>query len=187
MPELTGAVRDAQALHALFQDTFSDIDAQLLIDSEATLEAIRANLDRTLSTSTDDDVVGIISFAGHGTEAHQIVAYDTDRDEIGSSTLPMEELAAKFKSSRARAILCIIDCCFSGAAPARVLEGTPHARAHFDFKAFEGKGRFLIAAASSPNPAGVGRTRHWARSTNRCNRGSAHIRNRANRHHGRYC
>jgi helicase len=152
VPELTGAVRDAQALHALFQDTFSDIEARLLIDSEATLDAIRANLDRTLSTSTDDDVV-VISFAGHGTEAHQIVAYDTDRDEIGSSTLPMEELAAKFKSSRARAILCIVDCCFSGAAPARVLEGTPHARAHFDFKAFEGKGRFLIAAASPIQPA----------------------------------
>ena len=70
----------------------------------------------------------VISFAGHGTEAHQIVAYDTDRDVVGSSTLPMEELATKFRSSAARAILCIIDCCFSGAAPARVLEGTPHAR-----------------------------------------------------------
>ena len=148
--ELTGAVKDAQALHALFQDTFSDIDAQLLTDSDATLEAIRSNLDRTLATSTPDDVV-VISF--HGTEAHQIVAYDTGRDAIGSSTLPMEELAAKFRSSPARAILCIIDCCFSGAAPARVLEGAPLARAAFDYTAFEGKGRFLLAAASPTQPA----------------------------------
>jgi helicase len=133
--ELTGAVRDAHALHALFQDTFSDIDARLLTDSEATLEAICSNLDRTLATSTPDDVV-VISFAGHGTEAHQIVAYDTD---IGSSTLPMDELAAKFRSSPARAIFCIVDCCFSGAAPARVLEGTPRARDSFDYTAFEGR------------------------------------------------
>jgi uncharacterized caspase-like protein len=97
--------------------------------------------------------VVVISFAGHGTEAHQIVAYDTDRDAIGSSTLPMEELAAMFRSSRARAILCIVDCCFSGAAPARVLEGTPLARATFDYTAFEGKGRFLLAAASPTQPA----------------------------------
>jgi hypothetical protein len=40
-------------------------------------------------------------------------AHDTDRDAIGSSTLPMVELAAKFRSSAARAILCIVDCCFN--------------------------------------------------------------------------
>lgn len=32
IPELTGAVRDANALHALFQDTFFDVDARLLTD-----------------------------------------------------------------------------------------------------------------------------------------------------------
>jgi len=91
IPELTGAVRDAQALDALFRDTFSDIDGSLLIDSQATLDAIRQQLDRVLQAATDDDVV-VISFAGHGTRAHQIVAYDTDRDLIGSTSLPMEDL-----------------------------------------------------------------------------------------------
>jgi len=41
--ELTGAVGDA-ALHALFQDTFSDIEARLVSDSDATFEAICSNL-----------------------------------------------------------------------------------------------------------------------------------------------
>jgi hypothetical protein len=45
VPELTGAVGDA-ALHALFQDTFSDIEARLVTDSDATLEAICSNLVR---------------------------------------------------------------------------------------------------------------------------------------------
>ena len=65
----------------------------------------------------------------------------------------MEELAAKFKVSPARAILCVVDCCFSGAAPARVLEGTPRARASLDYTAFDGKGKFLLAAALPTQPA----------------------------------
>jgi helicase len=152
IPELTGAVRDAQALWALFQDTFSNLDAQLLTDEDATYHSICQNVDRVLASAAGDDVV-VITFAGHGTEGHQLVAYDTDRDDTGGTSISMDELAEKFRTSSARAILCIIDCCFSGAAPARVLEGTPHRRAAFDFKAFEGRGRFLIAAASPIQPA----------------------------------
>jgi len=37
--------------------------------------------------------------------------------------------------------------------PARVLEDTPQIRGDFDFKTFEGKGRFLLAAASPAQPA----------------------------------
>jgi hypothetical protein len=35
--ELTGAARDAQAFQALFQDTFTDIDARLLVDLSAVI------------------------------------------------------------------------------------------------------------------------------------------------------
>jgi helicase len=63
--ELNGAVRDAQGLHALFQDTFTDLDSQLLLDAQATIDAIRAGLDRVLDQATENDVV-VISFAGHG-------------------------------------------------------------------------------------------------------------------------
>ena len=153
IPELTGASRDAAALHALFTDTFNDIRAILLVDEMATLDAIRVALDDVLGQATEDDVV-VLSFAGHGTPGHQIVAYDTDRDSAGDTTLPMEDLAARFQASKARAVLCIIDCCFSGAAPARVLEGMPVSRSKpVDFSAFKGKGRFLLAAASPTQPA----------------------------------
>jgi helicase len=153
VPELTGAARDASALHALFTDTFENIRATLLLDEAATLDAIRAALDDALGQANEDDVV-ILSFAGHGTPGHQIVAYDTDRDSPGDTTLPMGELAARFQSSKARAVLCIVDCCFSGAAPARVLEGLPASRGELaDFSAFAGKGRFLLAAASPTQPA----------------------------------
>lgn len=153
IPELTGAVRDAQALHALFQDTFEDIEAHLLVDSSATNGAIRERIDRVLLDSSDEDVV-VISFSGHGTEGHQLVAYDTSQEEPGSTSLGMHELADKFKASSARAILCIIDCCFSGAAPARVLTETPRPRTVItDYASFEGKGRFLLAASMPTQPA----------------------------------
>lgn len=152
VPELTGAVRDAQALHALFSDTFSDVAATVLLDADATLEAIRRGLHESAASAEADDVV-VVTFAGHGTRAHQLVAYDTDRDDTGSTSLKMEELAEIFKTSKARAILCVVDCCFSGAAPARVLEHTAMPRLDFNYSAFEGKGRFLIAAATPTQPA----------------------------------
>lgn len=153
IPELIGASRDAAALHALFVDSFDEIRANLLLDEAATLAAIRGALDDSLAQATEDDVV-VLSFAGHGTRGHQVVAYDTDRDSMGDTTLPMEELAERFRSSKARAVLCIIDCCFSGAAPARVLDGVPISRAGpSDYSDFKGKGRFLLAAASPTQPA----------------------------------
>jgi helicase len=151
--ELTGATHDARALYALFNDTFSGIDARLLIDESATLSSIRAALDASLGEALPDDVV-VLTFAGHGTPGHQIVAFDTDRGSPGDTSLSMTELAERFRSSKARAVLCILDCCFSGAAPARVLDGTPLPRAHLvDYSAFAGTGRFLIAAASPTQPA----------------------------------
>lgn len=153
IPELTGAARDAQALHALFQDTFAGLDAKLLVDQQATYSAISGAIDNTLLGALEDDVV-ILSFAGHGTPSHQLVAFDTDRDDISSTAISMYDLAHKFQASRARAVLCVLDCCFSGAAPARVLEETPQPRVvSFDYTSFTGKGRFLLAAASPTQPA----------------------------------
>ncbi len=66
----------------------------------------------------------------------------------------MGELAEQFKTSRARAILCILDCCFSGAAPAKVLANAPVPRMSASpFDVIAGKGRVLIAAASPTEAA----------------------------------
>jgi len=153
VPELGGAVRDAMALHALFADTFGDLDATLLLDGAATLEGIRTSLRSTLLDASEDDVV-VITFAGHGTPGHQLVPFDADRASPGDTTLAMSELAEMFQQSRARAVLCVIDACFSGEAPARVLAGLPAPRAPLsDYSMFRGKGRFLLAAASPTQAA----------------------------------
>jgi helicase len=146
--DLTGARRDALALWALFKDTLPDIQANLLIDSDATVDEIRKALDQTLGAATPSDTV-IFSFAGHGTRDHRLVAHNTEHDRIADTTIPMAELAARFKQTQAKAVLCILDCCFSGGAPARVLEDSPATRdAGSPLQELAGVGRILLAAAN---------------------------------------
>lgn len=146
--DLSGARRDAKELWALFCDTIPDIEASILTDEAATVEAIRRALDDTLGSAGPDDVV-ILSFSGHGTHDHRIVAHDTALDALADSTIPMEELATRFKESKAKAVLFVLDCCFSGGAPARVVENSPIPRdPGFPLEALAGKGRILISAAN---------------------------------------
>jgi helicase len=152
IPELTGARRDALALHALFKDTLPDIEDTLLLDDAATTSAILSALDATLSAATADDVV-VLSFSGHGTRDHRLVTYDTDLHGLDGTTVPMEELSSRFRSSRAKIIFCILDCCFSGGAPAKVLEDTPTTRAALPLTDLAGEGRILFAASNVNEPA----------------------------------
>lgn len=150
--ELTGCVRDAMGLSTLFEDTFADIDNQLLVDEAATADAIRRSVLAILDAAADDDAV-VIAFATHGTEDHRIVAFDTSFADLDNTTVSMNTLADSFRRCRARFVLCILDCCFGGEAPARVVLGTPKSRALIDLTAFEGTGRLLLAASRLDQPA----------------------------------
>src|SRR5437667_1771629 len=122
--DLVGCTRDAIALHALFADNVSDGKSTLLIDHEATIANIRRALQDTLGRATSDDVV-IFSFSGHGSHDHRLAAFDTRLPDLTNTTIGMDELGEAFKSTKAKAVLCILDCCFSGGAPAKVLEDSP--------------------------------------------------------------
>lgn len=151
--ELTSAVRDAQALWALFSDTFPDLQADLLLDERASALAIRESVAKTLGDAGTDDVA-IVSFSGHGTRSHRLVPHDADRTALDTTTIPMEFLADSFKRSKAKAIICILDCCFSGGAPAKVFADTPTPRdLHDPYEVLTGKGRILIAASNAAQPA----------------------------------
>lgn len=153
VPDLAGAQRDATALWALFSDTIPDIRSQLIKNDEATLARVRGVFDEILGAATADDVI-ILSFAGHGTHDHRLVVHDSAADDLENTTIPMAELAERFKESKAKTILCILDCCFSGGAPARVLENSPVARDPVNpFIMVSGKGRILIAASNFDEPS----------------------------------
>ena len=145
--DLTGARRDAAALWALVSDSLEDVDATLLADEDATLENVRDLLKSTLGAASEDDVV-ILGFAGHGTPDHRLVLHDSQFASLPSTTLDMDELAQAFRASRARVVLCFLDCCFSGGASARVLSGAPATRdALSSIAAVAGRGRILFAAS----------------------------------------
>jgi helicase len=145
--ELTGARRDATALSALFADSVADLSAELLVDEEATLERVDAALHRSMDSAGEDDVV-VLTFSGHGTHDHRLVTYNSVVDRLPDTTLSMDDLAQRFRGSKAKAVVCVLDCCFSGGAPARVLEGSAVPRSPTaPFADIAGKGRILITAS----------------------------------------
>ncbi|MEL7358241.1 MAG: DEAD/DEAH box helicase [Cyanobacteria bacterium J06560_6] len=146
--DLIGAVRDATALWALFSDTFSEseLEAELITDEDATASSVRAAIKDTLKRANASDMV-VITFAGHGTKNHRIVAHDTSIQQLEQTSIGMDELAEWFRGSKAQAILCVLDCCFSGGASARVIEDTPTSRdIQLELREL-GRGRTMITAS----------------------------------------
>ncbi|WP_206240453.1 DEAD/DEAH box helicase [Novosphingobium terrae] len=152
--DLAGAVRDATALWAVLSDSIEGLEAPLIIDGVATLDGLRGALDATLGAAGPDDLV-VVSFAGHGTQDHRLVLHDTSVEDIPGTTLGMDELARRFRDTRARAVILLLDCCFSGGAPARVIEAglVPRDAIAFPLAGVAGKGRVLFAASSPDEEA----------------------------------
>jgi ATP-dependent DNA helicase len=152
---LSGAVRDAEALHALFADTFGTGPA-LLCDKAATASGIRTAL-VTLASEADDVVV--VTFAGHGTEDHYLVPYDADTRSIPDTCIGLAELAGLLSAIPGATLFCALDCCFSGGLGARVFSAGVRARVAAPGSAidvlsrFTGNGRIVLTASSEDQPA----------------------------------
>ena len=150
--ELTGAVSDATALWALFKDSIPEIKFSLLLNEEATTENIKASFDEHLSNVSPDDTL-LFFFAGHGSPDHHLVTYDTNRDDISGSSIPMDELSGWLKGKQARTVV-FLDCCFSGGATARVLQDVPVSRSGMvTISDLQGNGRVIVTASQSDQPA----------------------------------
>lgn len=152
IPELSGARRDATALWALFTDSVESLSARLLVDEDATLAEVSGAMVGTLAAASADDVV-VVAFAGHGSPDGNLVLFDTNAADLPNTALSMATLAEAFKATKARAVLCILDCCFSGQAPARVLETTARPRNALALTGIYGEGRILLAACATHESA----------------------------------
>jgi helicase len=150
---LSGARRDALALWALFSDSLPGLQAELITASEATVNSIRYAFTETLENATDDDEL-ILFYSGHGSPDHRLAAYDTQLADLINTTVSMQELADLFKQSKAKWILCILDCCFSGGANAKVLQNSPIPRNMGNpLMALAGKGKVILAASNFDEPS----------------------------------
>ena len=150
--ELTGAVSDATALWALFKDSIPEIEFNLLLNEEATVTNIQASFDEHLRNISPDDTL-LFFFAGHGSPDHHLVTYDTNRDDISGSSIPMDALSGWLNGKQARTVV-FLDCCFSGGATARVLQDVPISRSGMGTVSdLQGNGRVIITASQSDEPA----------------------------------
>lgn len=124
-------------------------DGRLLTDSEATVSAIREAFER-LTQSDSNDVV-VVTFSGHGTETHELVARDTDIDNLAATTIALTTLGEWCSRIPSRRLLIVLDCCFSGGMGAKALQVEGIAR---DIQSVEGKlnqisgeGRVILTAS----------------------------------------
>ena len=151
--DLNGAVRDAKALWAVLSDSIDGMTAMLLTNADANTAAVIKTLDDALGAAELDDVV-LISFAGHGTPDHRLVMADTIVADLPGTTINMADIADRFRRTRARAVLLLLDCCFSGGAPARVLDlGVIPRALGIPLSEVAGEGRILFAASAPDQPA----------------------------------
>jgi helicase len=158
--KLASAVRDAEALHALFCDNLGG-RAKLLTDSEATTESVRTELQELHAISHPDDVV-VIAFSGRGSPTHELITFDADPEDTTNSALPLGEFTELVSAIPARHLLVILDCCFSGGAGAKVLdvprqprgskEGAPLSTEAF-LQAMAGTGRVILTASTADQEA----------------------------------
>lgn len=152
IPELGGAKRDATALWALFTDSVPALSSRLLVDEQATLSEVQNAIVGTLDGATPDDTV-LLSFAGHGSPDGSLVLHDTDPADLAGTALSMTVVAEAFRTTKAKVVLCILDCCFSGHAPARVIETAAKPRSAFALNSISGEGRILLAACAPTEAA----------------------------------
>jgi replicative superfamily II helicase len=117
------AKRDATALGALFTDNL-DGKATLLLDGDATKEKFVTEMQGLAEVSTDEELV-VVAFSGHGIVGGALAMHDTLPDRPTETSLTLDELAELTRGIRARALLLILDCCFSGHAADKVLR-LPH-------------------------------------------------------------
>lgn len=152
--ELDCARRDATALEALFADTLGGT-SRLLLDEEATAAGIMAELAELANCGPEDTVV--ISFSGHGSDTHELVAHDTDADDIGDTAVALDAIQASFARIASKRLVLLLDCCFSGGIGAKVLHAGARPRdlrsAEARFQELAGEGRVVFTASGPSEPA----------------------------------
>lgn len=152
--ELRYAEQDAVALHALFADNLG-AGGELLVGGAVTRPEIERRF-KQLAEAHPEDVV-IVSFSGHGSETHELVTYDADVYDLAATCIPLDLLTEWFRAIPARRLVCILDCCFSGAMGAKVLqvESRPRALRSEDnlLDQLAGEGRLILTASTADQPA----------------------------------
>ena len=93
-------------------------NVKLLLDSQATLDAIRKELDSLAARAQPSDTV-LIFFSGHGArlgDESALVPVDCDMHRAAQTTLLEQEFSAVLARIKAERLVVLIDACHAGAA-----------------------------------------------------------------------
>ena len=122
-PPLKYAVNDANAIKQILINNFSfpKKNVSILTDNEATLSAIRRELEDIATKSNENDRV-IIYFAGHGKtltlpngmEIGYLIPVDGDINFPFSTGLAMDNVSTISMLSKSKHMLFLMDACYSG-------------------------------------------------------------------------
>ena len=160
------AVADAKSFYNLLV-TDNQVPAenvQLLLNEQATLQALRSALGTKVKNKAGADDMVIIYFAGHGaTETDTmspdgdglekyLLPFGADPNDLYASALPMREVAHIFHRIRSERLVFVADACYSGASGGRTVSITG-VRANISDRFLErlagGKGKVIITASSA--------------------------------------
>jgi replicative superfamily II helicase len=108
--QLKYAHRDARAMGALFSALGRP---SVGIGKEVTKGRIRSDLHGLKKSSGPDDVV-VVYFSGHGSPDGQLVTHDTLLSDPEPTALSLDDLRDDIAGVEARALILLLDCCFSG-------------------------------------------------------------------------
>lgn len=119
-PRLLNARNDATAVAKLLKEQYNFEPPFTLYDSNATCNALLTWLRDDLPAKVGDNDRLVFFFAGHGATSRNsqrgyLVPYDAEKDKY-ARCVDMEELLKACGNIRAKHILVILDCCFSGVA-----------------------------------------------------------------------
>ena len=160
-PLPVSVLNDAYDMHATLTSSahcgFDPANVALLVDSHATLAAIRRELEALAQRTKPDDTV-VIFFSGHGARigdaadaASALIPVDCDPANFSASILPETEFSSALARIQARRLVVFIDACHSGAATSfKSLNDTPAALGYSEkslARLTEGTGRVLIASS----------------------------------------
>ncbi|WBB56033.1 caspase family protein [Verrucosispora sp. WMMD573] len=159
LPE--AVLNDARDIASVLQSTdycgFLPGNIRQLLDGQATLDAIRAEL-AELASSVDPDDSVVIFFSGHGarigsgpTETSALVPVDCRATKMRDSVLGEPEFSAALAGIKARRLLVLIDACQAGGAGTLKRNEHEEVRLGFDEKSLgrlaQGAGRVIIASS----------------------------------------
>ncbi|MCU9951467.1 caspase family protein [Pseudomonas sp. PDM13] len=127
-------------------------NVKLLLDNQATLEAIRQELEALVARAQSSDTV-LIFFSGHGTrlgDESALVPFDCDTRCIAQTTLSEQEFSAALARIKAERLVVLLDACHAGAA-ASLKSASAALDLGFNEKSLsqlaQGTGRVMIASS----------------------------------------